>query len=173
MSGIKRVRERLTCPSLPSRGRHDQPRAFTNRRQVSKFNAQPASIRLEPSRSCGKFEQTGASTVGVEARSRPRSVSEPCVCPSARTDIDLEGITASAHKKEPVPRYRPRDRSNYSIAGWNARSDSSTSTDATLVIVLAVDHRGRQLTHRAIGLVVSDRCMLLTLLLLAFATVQA
>jgi hypothetical protein len=76
-------------------------------------------------------------------------------------------------KKEPVPRYRPRDRSNYSIAGWNTRRDSSTSTDATLVIVLAVDHRGRQLAHRAIGLVISDRGMLLSFLLLALATVQA
>jgi hypothetical protein len=97
------VHERLTCPSLPSRGRHDQPRAFTNRRQVSKFYAQRASIRLEPSRSCGTFEQTRVSTAGVEARSRPRSVSEPCVCPSARTDIDLEGITAWAHKKRTGP----------------------------------------------------------------------
>jgi hypothetical protein len=61
------------------------------------------STRADPSRSCGIFEQTGASTVRVEARSRPRSVSEPCVCPSARTDVNLEGITAWAHKKRTGP----------------------------------------------------------------------
>ena len=53
---------------------------------------------------------------GVEARSRPRFVSKPCVCPSARNDLDLERIVGWAQKKEPVPRYRPRDRSHYSMS---------------------------------------------------------
>ena len=99
MPGIKR----RTCPSLPSRGRHDQPRAVTNDASLAATAARTAITRSVPLRDRVMFDRAAAPTGAVMARRRPRSVTSPCVCPSVRVHLDLERKVALAQQKKTGP----------------------------------------------------------------------
>ena len=179
MSGIKR----RTCPSLPARGRHDQPRAITNHaRPAANAVAAIRPIRFEPPPR--HLRPWCWLDRWAYARLRPRSVTWPCTVHRPETTSISNESSARRIKKRPVPRYSPRDRSSFprsgsdrtrlapNGAGRHTRRDSSASVRTVprrpgataLLVVLAVDHRRRQLRDLLIGLVVGDRGVLLTLL---------
>ncbi len=108
MSGIS---QRRTCPSLPAHGRHDQPRDIMNHTGPGGDSGadKPPLLRfIAPARHA-------PSTRKVDARPWRRSMTLPCVCPSARRHLHLERITRPARKKRPVSRYTPRDRPRFPI----------------------------------------------------------
>ncbi len=106
-----------------------------------------------PPRGRGVFRSSAPLTDGLEARWRLQSVAWPCECPSARTGSDLEPIIWSAHKKR---------------TGLSSKSERPVQLSyfASSVAIFAIDHRGRQLGDGPARLIVRDRCVLLTLLVL-------
>ena len=157
----------------------------------------------QPIRDSAAFDRYAPSTEQVEARSRRRSMTSPCVCPSARSHLHLERIARPAQKKRPVSRYSPRDRSSFpvDVHGTNeeaqpwyragsrryhvarvprvVKPSTGSSSLAKIglimfrvrhrssVVAFAIDHRGRQLGHLGVGLVVSDRGVLLAFFILS------
>ena len=124
MSGIS---ERRTCPSFPAHGRHVQPRALTNHTGPAATRTLSSTACEPPDESSGRLRPYCSVNRSVGARPRRRSVTWPCVCPSAQNHLVLERIARSAHKKRPASRYSPRDRSSFPIDGQERAGASWTA----------------------------------------------
>ncbi len=103
--GCRESSERQFCPSLPTRGRLDRPRAVTDHARAA---------RAAPSWPPDPFRIATASTVmphrpfvPVEARYRPQSVIWPCLSPSVRARLVLERKDGGTNEKRTSPTLKP------------------------------------------------------------------